>query len=41
VKSHFVSRDNIALLMICAKSEQRDLTRAERKALKGIIENWR
>lgn len=38
---HFVSRDNIALLMIYAKSEQRDLTSAERKALKGIIENWR
>ncbi len=38
---HFVSIDNIALLMIYPKNEQRDLTNAERKALKSIIEHWR
>lgn len=38
---HFVSASQIALLMIYPKSEQRDLSAAERKALKKIIENWR
>lgn len=38
---HFVSRENIALLMIYPKNEQRDLSNDERKALKSIIEHWR
>lgn len=38
---HFVSKDNIALLTIYPKNEQVDLTAAERKALKNVIENWR
>ena len=38
---HFVSRDNIALLTIYPKNEQSDLTDAERKALRRIVEHWR
>lgn len=38
---HFVTAAQIALLMIYPKSEKDDLTPAECKALKKIIETWR
>ena len=38
---HFVSASQIALLLIYPKNEKDDLSAAERKALKHIIEQWR
>jgi len=38
---HFVSASHIALLLIYPKNAQSDLTDAQRKALKAVIENWR
>lgn len=38
---HFVAAAQIALLMIYPKSEKDDLTPAECKALKQIVERWR
>lgn len=38
---YFVSRSQIALLMIYPKNEKDDLSADERKALKDIVETWR
>ena len=38
---YFVSASQIALLLIYPKSEKDDLSVAERRALKQIIEHWR
>lgn len=38
---YFVSKDNIALLMIYPKNDRDDLTQGERKSLKRIIDHWR
>ena len=38
---HFSSASQIALLMIYPKNEKDDLSAAERKALKHIVELWR
>lgn len=38
---HFVSRDQIAFLLIYPKNERNDLTAEERAKLRSIVENWR
>lgn len=38
---HFTTASQIALLLIYSKNEKEDLSPAERKALRLIIEKWR
>ncbi|HEX7324699.1 MAG TPA: type II toxin-antitoxin system RelE/ParE family toxin [Rhodanobacteraceae bacterium] len=38
---HFVSAEQIALLLIYPKNAQASLTTAQKAALKQVIENWR
>lgn len=38
---HFVSASQIALLLIYSKNELAELTSAQRKALRRIVETWR
>ncbi|MGH8427144.1 MAG: type II toxin-antitoxin system RelE/ParE family toxin [Gammaproteobacteria bacterium] len=37
---HFVADQQIAMLYVYAKNERTDLTTAQRKALKKIVQNW-
>lgn len=38
---YFVSRSHIAMLLAYPKNARDDLTAAQKKALKSLIENWR
>jgi len=38
---YFVSRSHIAMLLAYPKNARDDLTTAQKKALKSLIENWR
>jgi hypothetical protein len=38
---YFVSRSHIAMLLAYPKNAKDDLTAAQKKALKSLIENWR
>jgi hypothetical protein len=38
---YFISRSHIAMLLAYTKNAKDDLTAAQKKALKNLIENWR
>ncbi len=38
---YFISRSHIAMLLAYPKNAKNDLTAAQKKALKSLIENWR